>query len=121
MTKAPEIVVPVIAVVEGDQTTRAQNLATEIVAEVAPLVWEHSGWPAVAGMSSTLLFRALAHQEGFTTGALITGLGSALANTFASMTPQELRQFVRGVEEEAAYQFAAKATNLRVMEPGGEA
>lgn len=112
---------PIIGVVESDATAKATEMATDLVAEVCPLVWEHGGWSAVTGMSATMLFRALAHQEGFTTGALITGLGSALANTFASMSPRELREFVVGLEQEAAIQFNAKATNLRVMEPGGEA
>lgn len=121
MTDQPEAFVPVLAVVEGDATAGAQRLAADLVAEVVPLVIEHSGLPAVAGMTTTLLFRELAKVEGFTSEALMQGLGSALANTFAAMTPLQLRQFVRGLEEEAAYQFAAKATHLRVMEPGGEA
>ena len=121
MTDEPEVTIPVLAVFEGAQAKRAKRNAAHLVSEVAGLVAETSGLPAVAGMSTAMVFRELAQLEGFTTGALIQGVGSALANTFASMTPQELRQFVRGVEEEAAYQFAAKAMQLRTMEPGGEA
>jgi hypothetical protein len=119
LTEEPFI--PVLAVTEGDEAAQARTHAVALVEAVAPIVGESLGLPAVAGMANTLVFRELAKLEGFTTGALIQGLGSALANTFAAMTPQELRQFVRGLEEEAAYQFAAKAMHLRVMEPGGEA
>lgn len=110
---------PIIAVVEGDATAKATRLATDLVAEVTPLVWEHGGWPAVAGMSSTMLFRALAHQQGFCSGSLITGLASALANTFSTMTPQQLREFVVGLEQEAYIQFQAKSQSLRLIEPEG--
>lgn len=112
---------PILAVLEGAETDSTTKLACDLIAEVAPLVWEMGGWPAVAGMSTTMLFRALTHQEGFSTGALIVGLGSALANTFADMSPRELRDFLVGLEQEAATQFAAKRKNLRVMETEGEA
>jgi hypothetical protein len=119
MTDEPFI--PVLAVHEGDEAAQARTHAEALVESVIPVVGDSMGWQAVAGMSATMLFRELATRDGFTTEALISGLGSALANTFAVMTPLELRQFVRGLEEEAAYQFAVKATHLRVMEPGGEA
>lgn len=112
--------IPIIVVTQGSEATSAQNTASDLVAEVLPLAWSVNGWSAVAGMSSTLLFRSLAHQEGFTTADLIAGLGSALANTF-DMSARDLRLFLQQVEEEAAYQFAAKASNLSIMPTDGEA
>jgi acid phosphatase family membrane protein YuiD len=112
---------PIIAVVEGPATAKATGLAVDLVAEVTPIVWEHGGWPSVAGMSCTMLFRALAAQQGFCSGSLITGLASALANTFTTMDPRTLREFVVGLEQEAYIQFQAKAQSLRVVEPEGEA
>lgn len=110
----------IIAIASGP-AAKAQELASDLVAEVAPLVYAAGGWQGVSGMSATLLFRALAIQEGYQTSDLIGGIASALANTFAAMTPNELRSFLVRVEQEASEQFRAKTENLRVMETSGEA